>query len=146
VFGGSVTSKLFMNVRERLSLCYYAGSSVDKHKGIMTVSSGVDYDKAPRALDEIYAQLDAVAKGDISDWELTSAKQAVMTAVKSAMDAPTGLEELYLDHAVASIKFAPDELAALAGAVTRDEVASIAAGIMADSEFILIPESEDARE
>jgi predicted Zn-dependent peptidase len=137
VFGGSVTSKLFMNVRERLSLCYYASSSIDKHKGVMTVSSGVDFEKADEARGEIYAQLEAVAKGDISDWELRSAKQAVITSVRSAMDAPFGLEELYLDHAIASIKFEPDELAALAGAVTREEVAEIAAGVSADSEFIL---------
>jgi predicted Zn-dependent peptidase len=137
VFGGSVTSKLFLNVRERLSLCYYASSSVEKHKGVMTVSSGVDFDKFDEALREIYAQLDAVAAGDISDWELLSAKRAVITSVKSALDTPAGLEELYFDHAVASIKFAPEELAGLAGLVTRESVAAIAAGIRADSEFRL---------
>ncbi|MDR2665342.1 MAG: insulinase family protein [Oscillospiraceae bacterium] len=137
VFGGSVTSKLFMNVRERLSLCYYASSSLDKHKGVMVVSSGVDFEKMDEARGEIYAQLEAVARGDISDWELRSAKQAVITSVKSAMDAPSGLQELYLDHAIASIKFEPDELAALAGAVTREEVAEIAAGVVVDSEYIL---------
>jgi predicted Zn-dependent peptidase len=137
VFGGGVTSKLFLNVRERLSLCYYAGSAVEKHKGIMTVSSGVDFGSFEDALSEIYAQLAAVAAGDISDWELLSAKRAVITSVKSAMDRPGGLEELYFDHAVASIKFAPDELAALADEVTRDKVASIASGVRADSEYFL---------
>ncbi|MDR2357269.1 MAG: insulinase family protein [Oscillospiraceae bacterium] len=141
VFGGSVTSKLFLNVRERLSLCYYAASSVEKHKGIMTVSSGVDFSKFDDALGEIYAQLDAVAAGDISDWELISAKRAVITSVKSAMDRPAGLEDLYFDHAVASIKFAPDELAALADSVTREEVASIASGVRADTEYFLTGES-----
>ena len=60
VYGSGVTSKLFMNVREKLSLCYYASSTVDTHKGIMLVSSGVDFDKVDEAKSEILAQLEAV--------------------------------------------------------------------------------------
>ena len=63
MFGGSVTSKLFMNVRERLSLCYYASSSIDWRKGIMLVSSGIEFDKYDEALSEILTQLEAVRKG-----------------------------------------------------------------------------------
>jgi predicted Zn-dependent peptidase len=126
VFGGSVTSKLFMNVRERLSLCYYASSLVEKHKGIMAVSSGVEFAKFEEAQNEILAQLDAIKKGDISDWEHVSAKRAVITAVKSAMDKPTGLEDLFFDQTIASVKITPDELAALADGVTKEEIAGIA--------------------
>ncbi len=59
VFGGSVTSKLFMNVREKLSLCYYASSSIEKHKGIMIVASGVQPSDGERAKEEILNQLEA---------------------------------------------------------------------------------------
>jgi predicted Zn-dependent peptidase len=146
VFGGSVTSKLFLNVRERLSLCYYASSSIEKHKGVMTVSSGVDFARIDEALREIYAQLGAAAAGDISDWELLSAKRAVITSVKSAMDRQSGVEELYFDHAVASIKFEPEELAMLADLVERDTVAEIASGIRADSEYFLTGADVEATE
>ena len=60
VFGGSVTSKLFMNVRERLQLCYYASSGLDWQKGLLIVSSGVAFDKLGAARDEIFAQLEAI--------------------------------------------------------------------------------------
>ena len=56
VYGGCVTSKLFMNVREKLSLCYYASSGVDVHKGIMKVSSGVDFARRQEAQDECQYQ------------------------------------------------------------------------------------------
>jgi predicted Zn-dependent peptidase len=88
VFGGSVTSKLFANVREKLSLCYYASSVIEKHKGIMAVASGVEFSKFDEARREILAQLDAVKKGEISDWELQSARRAVITSIKSTMDKP----------------------------------------------------------
>jgi len=58
LYGGSVSSKLFVNVREKLSLCYYASSSIDKHKGIMIVSSGVDFSKFEIALEKILTQLE----------------------------------------------------------------------------------------
>jgi len=80
LYGGSVTSKLFMNVRERLSLCYYASSVLDKHKGIMIVASGVEFSKFDTALGEILVQLENVKKGDVSDWEFTSAKRYVITS------------------------------------------------------------------
>lgn len=137
VFGGSVTSKLFLNVREKLSLCYYASSLVEKHKGIMVVASGVEFEKFEQARNEILAQLEAIKKGDISDWELLSARRAVITSIKSTMDKPSGLEELFFDQTVASIKITPDELAALADGVTREEVAEIASCTELDTVYYL---------
>ena len=63
VYGGCPTSKLFANVRERLSLCYYASSSVDIHKGLLCVSSGIDFDKYDPAREEILSQLEAMRRG-----------------------------------------------------------------------------------
>lgn len=146
VFGGSVTSKLFSNVREKLSLCYYASSVIEKHKGIMVVSSGVEFSKFDEAKQEILAQLDAVRRGDVSDWEMLSARRAVITSIKSAMDKPTGLEELFFDLSVASIKMTPDELAALADSVTPDEVAGIASCIELDTVYYLTGTSEPAEQ
>jgi predicted Zn-dependent peptidase len=137
VFGGSVTSKLFLNVREKLSLCYYASSLIEKHKGIMAVASGVEFDKFEVAKNEILAQLDSIRRGDISDFELLSAKRAVITSIKSTMDKPTGLEELFFDLSLTSVKCSPDELAALSDAVTAREVSEIAAGIQVDTFYYL---------
>ena len=55
VFGGTTLSKLFMNVREKLSLCYYASSTLEKMKGLILVSSGIEFDKFQQARDEILA-------------------------------------------------------------------------------------------
>lgn len=137
IYGGSVTSKLFLNVRERLSLCYYAGSMLDKQKGVMIVSSGVDFEKFDAALDEILAQLENVRRGEISDREFTSAKNYVMTSIKSAMDRPGGLEELYFDAAVAAVPYDPDELCDKIGGVTLDRVIETASEIKTDSVYYL---------
>ena len=137
VYGGSVTSKLFLNVRERLSLCYYASSMIEKHKGLMIVSSGVEFSNFDTALDEIFAQLGHVKSGNISDWEFTSAKRYVITSIKAAMDSPGGLEELYFDSAVAPVPYDPAGLCGEIEAVTLDRVVEAASEIAPDSIYFL---------
>ena len=137
IYGGSVSSKLFLNVREKLSLCYYASSMVDKHKGIMLVTSGVDFANFDKARDEIVAQLENVKKGDVTDTELQSAKRSVVTAVKSAMDRPSGLEDLYFDSSIAAVYIDPDHLCGKIEAVTKDDVVSAASDITLDSVYTM---------
>ena len=142
VFGGCATSKLFTNVRERLSLCYYASSSVDMLKGILTVSSGIDFDKYEPALAEINAQLDTVRHGEITDAELSGAKKAVANALRQYPDSPLGLEDFYLRQAVQGLDASPDDMAALVEDVTAEEVTAIARGVELDAVFFL--KGEDA--
>ena len=77
IYGAGVTSKLFLNVREKLSLCYYCGSSENGQKGFMTVHSGIEFKNEKKATDEILAQLEEIKKGNISDGELSDAKLAL---------------------------------------------------------------------
>jgi len=135
LYGGGVTSKLFLNVRERLSLCYYASSMIDKHKGIMLVASGIEFSKFDTAFGEILTQLDNIKKGDISDWELTSAKRSIVTSVKSALDSPGGLEELYFDSAVCTVPYDPAELGNSVESVTLGRAIDAAADIKLDSVY-----------
>ena len=144
VYGSGATSKLFVNMREKLALCYYAGSMIDKHKGIMIVSSGVDPANFEIALDELSAQLLCVKNGDVSDRELLSAKLSVMTAVKSAMDSPAGLLEFYFDSSISAAPYDPDKLCDMVEAVTLDRIVETASGIELDTVYCLKNyESED---
>ena len=133
VYGGSVTSKLFMNVREKLSLCYYASSMISRSKGVMFVYSGVEFDKFEQAYDEIIAQLDAMRRGEISQWEITSARRSVVTSIMTSLDNLYGIESRYFENAVTDIPVSPEELAALADAVSVSDVTAIANSVMLDS-------------
>ena len=104
VYGSGATSKLFMNVREKLSLCYYASSAVYLHKGIMLVSSGIEFDKLDAARDEILAQLDSVRRGEITDDELRSAKKSVASDLRAVQDSIGELEGFYLSQALDGLR------------------------------------------
>ena len=75
VFGGYAHSKLFMNVRERESLAYYASSSYSSHYGLVFVVSGIEPANEKKAIDVIDEQLKAMQNGEITDLELTKQKQ-----------------------------------------------------------------------
>lgn len=100
LFGGSSNSKLFMNVREKLSLCYYASSGYHRSKGLVTVSSGVEFRNFQRAYDEIMAQLQAVQRFELEDWELPGARSTVRSAFRTYADSQRRLEDFTLGESV----------------------------------------------
>ena len=99
-FGSGTTSKLFMNVREKLSLCYYASSLIDVHKGLLLVASGIEFDKFEAAKDEIFAQLKAMQEGEITEEELAAARSGVASDLRSLVDSQGELEGYYLSQAL----------------------------------------------
>ena len=143
IYGGSVTSKLFENVREKLSLCYYASSACDSFKGVMLVSSGVAPADRERAQAEILAQLDAVRRGEITDEELNAARTYLSGALRALTDSPGALEEFYLSQTLKGLDYGPEELAALCELVTVDDVRAVCAGMELDAVYFLHGDAED---
>lgn len=122
LFGGSSNSKLFLNVREKLSLCYYASSLYHRQKGLITVSSGIEFENYQKAYDEIMAQLEAVQKGELEDWELEAARSTLLNAYASMGDSQGKLENFYLGQAATGRDETPEELADQVREVTLDRV------------------------
>ena len=137
MFGGSSNSKLFLNVREKLSLCYYAGSSYDREKGALMVSSGIEFENYGRAMAEIAAQLEAIQRGDWEDWEFTGAKSYLLNNFRSMEDFAASLESYLLFQAVSGSKETLPELMEAVEAVTPERVMEAARAIRPDTIYFL---------
>lgn len=137
VFGGGSTSKLFMNVREKLSLCYYAGSLADVHKGLLLVASGIEFDKFDAVKEEIFAQLEAIRRGEVSEEELRSARSGVASDLRAITDSQGELEGYYLAQALDGDGCSPLELEELAENVTKEDVVGIAKSVECDLIYFL---------
>ena len=137
IFGGTTLSKLFLNVREKLSLCYYASSMLEKMKGLVLVSSGIEFDKYRQARDEIMTQLDNIRTGKIEDWELEGARRTVVSSHLAALDDQARQEEFWLGQAVAGLDDTPEELAARFENVTREQVMAAARRLELDTIYFL---------
>ena len=146
VFGAGATSKLFVNVREKLSLCYYASSMLDLHKGLMLVASGIEFENFAAARDEIFAQLDSVKRGDITDEELEAARSCVASDLRSLTDSQGELEGFYLSLALDGLDCSPLELAELCEEVTKQDVIDVANSVECDMIYFLKGSGSDEDE
>ena len=137
IFGAGMTSKLFMNVRERLSLCYSVGSSYFGTKGIVIVSAGIDFDKEAMTRAEVHAQLEACRRGEISDAELLSAKEALLSSLRATHDSPAAIEGYYATAALSGMPLSPEAYMAAVEAVTKEQAAAAARLITPHSSYFL---------
>ena len=137
LFGGGVSSKLFMNVREKLSLCYFASSVLSVEKGVLFVVSGIDADRADRVREEIGVQLAALAAGDFTAEELQTARATVASDMRSVPDGRGALEGYWMTYGLLGFDCPPEEFAALAEAVTADDIIDIANTIELDAVYLL---------
>ena len=137
LFGGSSNSKLFLNVREKLSLCYYASSLYHRQKGLITVSSGIEFENYQRAYDEIMAQLESVRKGELEDWELEAARSTLLNAYASMGDSQGKLENFYLGQAATGRDETPEILADQVRSVTLERILSAMGTVKLDTVYFL---------
>lgn len=137
MFGGSSNSKLFLNVREKLSLCYFASSIYHRAKNIVTLSSGIECANYQTAFDEIIAQLDALRRGEWEDWELDGARSTIMTAYKTMDDSISRTEEFHLGAVATDLPDTPDELMRKIAEVTPERICAAAQSIQLDSVYFL---------
>ena len=126
IFGGGMTSKLFMHIREKLSLCYAIGSGYHGAKGIFSVSAGIDSGKKDQVQEEILKQLEACRRGEISQEELNAAKQALRASLLSTPDAPASLEGYYASAALSGLLLTPEAYITAVEQVTVEQVAEAA--------------------
>jgi len=126
LFGGGMTSKLFMQVREKLSLCYDIGSGYHSSKGIMTVTAGIDCRQEALTRQEILTQLQACQNGDFTEEEFLSAQQALLSQLQSLHDSPGAIEGYYTTCFLSGLPLTPEQYMAKARAVTPEQVAQAA--------------------
>ena len=126
IFGAGMTSKLFTNVREKLSLCYSIGSGYYGSKGILTVSAGIDFAKEQQTREEIDRQLQAIQSGDITEDELTAAREAILSGLRGTHDAPGAIEGYYSTAALSGMGMTPEEYMEAVQAVTKERIVAAA--------------------
>ena len=125
LFGAGMTSKLFMNVREKLSLCYSIGSGYYGSKGILTVSAGIDFDKEALTRSEIARQLQAIRSGEITREELHAAKEAILSSLRGAHDTPGSIEGFYFTSQLSGMPYdVPGYMDAIRAVTAADVVAA----------------------
>ena len=142
VFGAGMTSKLFLNVREAMSLCYSIGSSYYGAKGILTVGAGIDFDKEQLTRDEILRQLDACRRGEITREELTAGKEALLSSLRATSDSPGAIEGYYATAHLSGLNMTPENYMEVVEKVSLADVVAAARTVTLHSTYFLKGESQ----
>ncbi len=140
IFGGGPYSRLFTNVREKQSLCYYCSAGSVRAKGLVTVESGVEFANAQKAETEILAQLDAVKNGEFTDFEFESSIKSICDSLGSYDDSQNSLDLWYAIKAANSEIYSPADIAEKIKEITRKDVISAAKGIKLNTVYKLLGE------
>ena len=137
IFGAGMTSKLFMQVREKMSLCYDIGSGFHGSKGILTVSAGIEFEKKDTVQQEITHQLQEITRGNVTDEELCAAKESLLSTLRSYHDSPGAIEGYYASAAISGIGMDTRQFMAAVEAVRLSDVAEAAKTLQLQSVYFL---------
>ena len=137
LFGAGMTSKLFSTVREKMSLCYSIGSGYYGTKGILTVSAGIDFDKEKVTRQEVLHQLQLCQQGEITEAELESARQALLSSLRGTHDSPGAIEGYYATAALSGLGMTPETYMAALREVQLSDVVAAAKSLTLHSTYFL---------
>ena len=143
IFGAGMTSKLFQNVREKLSLCYSIGTMYYSAKGLITLSAGIDAENEEKAKAEIAAQLEAMRRGEITDGEMAAARESLLSGLRGMHDSPGAIENYYASAALSGLAWTPAEYMDQIAAVTAEQVAEAARKLTLHTTYILKGENHE---
>lgn len=144
LYGGSVTSRLFLNVREKQSLCYYCSSSYTSVTGCMMVDSGVEPANAQKAEAAILKELAQLCDGPIADEEMEDCRRGLLSSLESVEDSLSGLEGWYFaEIARGGPVSTPAQARAALEQVTKEQVRQVLRQFTLSVSYLLTPEVND---
>lgn len=137
VFGGFAHSKLFMNVREKESMAYYASSSYSSHYGLLYVMAGIDAELEEKAVKLIKEQLTALQQGEITDLEMEQTKALLANGIKSAFDSARGQIEVFDQYKELDENFTAETIISGWESVSKEDVKNMASEIKLEIVYLL---------
>lgn len=137
ILGGYPHSKLFINVREKESLAYYASSRLDGHKGICTIQSGIEIGNYDKAVAIIKEQLESLRQGNISELEIDQTKAMIANHLRELQDSAYEMIAYDFNSVLSGNDRSAKQLLEQVQAVTTDDIVRVANKVQLDMIYFL---------
>lgn len=142
ILGGAPFSKLFLNVREKLSLCYYCSAAYDHHTGTIIINSGIETENREKTQEEILKQLEALQNGEISDEEIANARRLFTNLYTGVEDSLSKLESYFMSRFISGNSLMPnEELEALLN-VSKEDIINAARRVSLNTVYFMKPKED----
>lgn len=142
IFGSGTFSKLFTNVREKMSLCYYCSAKLIRSKGVIAVQSGVETENTQKALEAILGEFEQMKQGNFTDEDIKAAKLSIADTFRSATDSVGAIDGWFLSHCASGEFYTPEQYIEMIENVSFEEIVLAANMVTLDTVYILESEQE----
>ena len=146
ILGASPISKLMMNVREKLSLCYECSSVYNSARGAIFVTTGIDSINFDTAKGAILAQLNDIKQGKISESEFEAAKKSIYNVYSGVCDSPSAIERFYLGRIINEIDIDISDFLAILEKLSIQDIIRAAQKLSLHTVYFLQGENEEKEE
>ncbi len=143
IFGGGPYSRLFSNVREKMSLCYYCSAAAIRQKGLVTVESGIETENCEKAEKEILNQLEIIKNGKFSDFEFESSIKSITDSLNTYNDSQNSIDLWYTVKINNDNLYTPNDIAEKIKNITRDDIIKTAKGVKINTIYKLLPKEAE---
>lgn len=133
ILGGGANSKLFKNVREKESLCYYIFARNEKYKSIMMISSGIEFENKDKALALINHEFDEMLKGHFTEEDIRIAKDNLKSSLNSVSDFQNSFLNYYYSTILSNKVFDIEARKSAIEAVTKEDILKAGSRIEKDT-------------
>ncbi|WP_419873156.1 EF-P 5-aminopentanol modification-associated protein YfmF [Candidatus Pristimantibacillus sp. PTI5] len=137
ILGGYPHSKLFLNVREKESLAYYAASRLDGHKGLCTIQSGIEFANYDRAVVIIKEQLESMRQGQLSELEMNQTKAMISNHLRELQDSAYEMIAYDFNGVLTGKQRSAEQLLEQVQAVTAEDIVKVAERVQLDTIYFL---------
>ncbi|MEX0974392.1 MAG: insulinase family protein [Bacillota bacterium] len=126
IFGGFPHSKLFVQVREKHSMAYFADSSLNSWRGLVTTTAGIMDENRQKVMDLIKDQVEVMKKGEITAEEMDSTRAGLLRRYRSESDSQSALIRRFLTQEIMGGPATEEELVSRIERVTKDDIVNVA--------------------
>lgn len=142
ILGGGPNSKLFKNVREKESLCYYIFSRIDKFKSIMLISSGVEFENFEKTKKLVIQEVDSLKNGNFTEDDIEIAKKSIITSIESLTDTPNMLMDFLYSQILSNSLDSVDNIIGKIKAANKESIIEAGKKFELDTIYFLNKEEE----
>lgn len=136
IFGGSPSSKLFQNVREKHSLAYYINSMVNIFDNLLIIYSGINKNSYEKAVTLIKKELTNMKKGKFSDEDINKAKENMLASLDTIKDSPGRMINMYYARELAGGDEIEERIEKVKK-VTKEDIMKVASKLKIDTVYLM---------
>lgn len=137
ILGGTATSKLFQNVREKAHLAYVASSNYFRFKNNIIINCGIEISNFEKALKIVKEQIEDMKTGKFTEEDLENCKKVVKSTIEAIKDEQDTGITYYFSQELSEEKTTPEEYLNRIEKITKENVIDIANKVSINTIYFL---------